>query len=71
MSSDLGKQSSDTSKIQGRDESRGGGYDKKDAAADTGVSTKEVSRAWHDARDDAQKAGELPERAANKAAKGK
>ena len=72
MSSDLGKKGSDTSsQTQSRDESRGGGYDKKDAAADTGVSTKEVSRAWHDARDDAQKAGELPERAANKAAKGK
>ncbi|CAE7270685.1 unnamed protein product [Symbiodinium microadriaticum] len=43
-------------------------YTKKDAAKDTGVSLKEVSKAWHQARDDAQKAGELPERAARKAA---
>ncbi len=28
-------------------------YSKKDAAHDTGVSTREVERAWHDARDDA------------------
>ena len=45
-----------------------GGYDKKDAARDTDSSTKDVSRAWHDAREDAQAAGELPEREANKAA---
>lgn len=44
-------------------------YTKKDAAKDTDVSISEVSRAWHAARDDAMKAGELPERAANKAAK--
>lgn len=28
-------------------------YDKKDAAEDTNSSTKEVSKAWHQARDDA------------------
>jgi hypothetical protein len=44
------------------------GYDKKDAAKDTGSSISEVSRAWHDAREHAQAAGELPERAASKAA---
>lgn len=42
------------------------GYNGKDAARDTNATRKEVSRAWHDARDHAQKAGELPERAANK-----
>jgi len=45
------------------------GYDKVDAAKDTGSSTSEVSHAWHVARDDAQKSGELPERAAHKAEK--
>ena len=30
-------------------------YSKKDAAKDTKSSTKEVSKAWHQARDDAQK----------------
>ncbi|HEY1037539.1 MAG TPA: hypothetical protein VGE62_03055 [Candidatus Paceibacterota bacterium] len=28
------------------------GYDKKDAAADTGASTSQVAEAWHTARDD-------------------
>jgi hypothetical protein len=46
-----------------------GGYDKTDAAKDTGSSTSEVSHAWHAARDDAQSSGELPERAAHKAEK--
>ena len=32
-------------------------YDKKDAAEDTDSSTKDVSRAWHDARDDAAEEG--------------
>lgn len=44
-------------------------YTKEDAAKDTGTSTSKVSEAWHDARDHAQKSGELPERAANKAVK--
>jgi hypothetical protein len=44
-----------------------GGYSKKDAARDTGSSPKDVSRAWHDAKDAAQKSGQLPERAASKA----
>lgn len=44
------------------------GYDKKDAAKDTDTSTSKVSEAWHDARDDAQKADQLPEREANKSA---
>ena len=43
-------------------------YTEKNAAKDTGVSLKEVSKAWHQARVDAQRAGELPERAARKAA---
>ena len=29
-----------------------GGYDKKDAARETNVTVKEVSKAWHTARDD-------------------
>ncbi len=41
-------------------------YDKPDAAKDTGVSIKEVAETWHQAKDDAQRAGELPERAAHK-----
>lgn len=32
-------------------------YDKKDAARDTDSSSKDVSHAWHDARDDAAKDG--------------
>ena len=32
-------------------------YTKKDAARDTNTSVKKVSRAWHDARNDAAKAG--------------
>lgn len=32
----------------------GGGYSEKDAAKDTGVSTKEAVGAWHQARDDAE-----------------
>jgi len=35
----------------------GGGYDKTNAARDTGSSSRSVSRAWHDARDDAAKEG--------------
>lgn len=35
----------------------GGGYDKTDAAKDTDSSTRDVSSAWHDARDDAAKEG--------------
>ncbi|TDI82595.1 MAG: hypothetical protein E2O79_06220 [Caldithrix sp.] len=41
-------------------------YSEKDAAHDTGVSTKEVERAWHDAREDAMAEGYLPERLARK-----
>ncbi|MBI2620877.1 hypothetical protein HYW61_01465 [candidate division WWE3 bacterium] len=37
-------------------------YDKDDAAKDTDSTAKEVSEAWHTARDDAQKSGDLPER---------
>lgn len=33
------------------------GYDKADAARDTGSSTSKVSEAWHDAREDAAKEG--------------
>jgi hypothetical protein len=32
-------------------------YNKKDAASDTGSTSKEVSKAWHDARDHAAKEG--------------
>ncbi len=44
-------------------------YTEKDAAKDTDVSIKEAHETWHQAREDAQKSGELPEREANKAAK--
>lgn len=43
-----------------------GSYSKQDAAADTGVSTKEASQAWHQARNDAASSGELTERNINK-----
>ena len=33
-------------------------YSKNDAAKDTESSTSDVSRAWHDARDDAAKSGD-------------
>ena len=46
-------------------------YTEKDAAKDTGVKQKEVEKAWHDARSNAQKAGELPERQARKDAQEK
>ncbi len=42
------------------------GYTPSDAAQDTGVSEKEVREAWHQAREDAQRAGELPERKVRK-----
>jgi hypothetical protein len=35
----------------------GASYDKTDAAKETQSSTSQVSRAWHDARDDAAKEG--------------
>ncbi len=35
----------------------GGGYDKNDAAKDTGATASQVSEAWHDARNDAAKEG--------------
>jgi hypothetical protein len=41
-------------------------YTEKDAAKETGVKEKEVARAWHDARDDAMKAGWLDERQVRK-----
>lgn len=44
-------------------------YTVTDAAKETGTSSREASGAWHQARDDAQKAGELPERAVNKESK--
>jgi hypothetical protein len=44
-------------------------YTPKDAAKDTDSTIKEVRETWHQAREDAQNSGELPERAANKAAK--
>lgn len=40
------------------------GYDKPDAAKDTDVGTREVSRAWHEAREDARRDGELTDRPA-------
>lgn len=42
------------------------GYDKHDAAKDTGSSCKEVSQSWHQARDDAASEGSLQERNVNK-----
>lgn len=48
-----------------------GDYTKKDAAKETNTSTSKVSKAWHDAREDAQKSGELPERKTNKDKKDK
>jgi len=45
---------------------KGGKFDKKDAAEETDTSANNVSEAWHQARDDAQDAGELPEREENK-----
>lgn len=39
-----------------------GGYNKEDAAKDTNTSTSKVSEAWHGARDDAAKSGDLNER---------
>lgn len=41
-------------------------YDEKDAARDTDASPKDVVKAWHDAREDAQQDGALQERAINK-----
>lgn len=35
----------------------GTSYDKKDAAKDTNTTPKEVSKAWHQARDDAAREG--------------
>jgi hypothetical protein len=43
-----------------------GGFGKKDAAKETNSSTKDVSHAWHDARDDAAGSGHLNERNENK-----
>ena len=37
-----------------------GKYTEKDARRDTGVGRKEVSHAWHQARQDARKSGEIP-----------
>ena len=37
-------------------------YNEKDAAKDTGVSQKEVAKAWHRAREQVMAGGELPER---------
>lgn len=41
-------------------------YSNKDAARDTSSSGKEVSRAWHQARQDAAGSGSLNERNENK-----
>ena len=45
------------------------GWGKDDTKKATGDSSKQVSAANHTAREDAQKAGDLPERAANKSGK--
>ena len=39
-----------------------GGYDKSDAARDTGASIKEVSAHWHEARKHARQSGEIPKK---------
>lgn len=36
-----------------------GPYDKSDAAKDTNSSERDVSNAWHDARSDAERSGDL------------
>ncbi|MBP8689472.1 hypothetical protein KBH77_03935 [Patescibacteria group bacterium] len=41
-------------------------YDVDDAARDTDSSSSKTSEAWHDARDDAERSGDLPERGWNK-----
>ncbi len=41
-------------------------YNKNDAAKDTKTTESEVSSAWHDARNDAVKSGDLEERNINK-----
>lgn len=41
-------------------------YEEKDAQKETHSSREETKDAWHTAREDAQRSGELPERAANK-----
>jgi hypothetical protein len=41
-------------------------YTEKDARKETDSSRKETKEAWHTAREDAQKSGELPERPSNK-----
>ena len=41
-------------------------YGLEDAANDTDSGTRETARSWHDARDDAQDDGQLPERAQSK-----
>ncbi len=41
-------------------------YTEEDAAKDTDSSKQEVQEAWHDAREKAQEAGELPEREESK-----
>jgi len=46
-------------------------FSKEDAAKETDTSTSKVSEAWHDARERAQRDGELPERAAHKESKQK
>lgn len=37
-------------------------YDEKDVAKETGVSVKEASGAWHQAREDARESGEIPKK---------
>jgi hypothetical protein len=41
-------------------------YSENDAAKDTDASSREASKAWHQARDDAASSGELEERNENK-----
>lgn len=46
-------------------------YTLKDAAKDTGASTRETSQAFHDARKDAVESGYLKEKAAKSESKNK
>lgn len=46
-------------------------YTQKDARKETKATQKETSEAWHQAREDAQKAGQLPERKEHKEEKEK
>jgi hypothetical protein len=47
------------------------GYKEKDAAKDTNTSTSKTAEAWHGARDDAARSGDLNERNVSDSPEGK